>query len=81
METKKPRKPRRTDGEWMSCGRARAALSVGVVAFKQLAAGGHIGVRAIPGLPPKYSRADVEALAKSSIHPKAVGDPQQETTS
>ncbi len=61
---------------WLFLRPTARLLEVSPTTVKKLAAAGSIRVQSLPGLPPRYSREDIEALARDSVHraaPPAAG--------
>ncbi len=61
--------------EWVPGREGRQILGVTMSEFKRVAKSGAVAVKKLPGLYPRYSRADLVALADQSVIPKraAVG--------
>jgi hypothetical protein len=62
-----------TETEWIGGGAAARLLACQPRRLRHLAEGGWISIRQIPGCRCRYSRADVERLARAATRP-AVAD-------
>ena len=60
-------KTKAVKGKWMSAHQAGKLLGIDTVTFQRLAKRTPITTLGLPGLPVRYSRADVEAIARNSI--------------